>query len=51
MAKAHYFMKMEINILVSLKMATCMEMENLFNQMEQVIKENSKMIKDMEMVF
>jgi hypothetical protein len=51
MDKEHCFMKMETNILVSLKMETCMETENSNNQMEQVIKENSKMIKDMEMAF
>lgn len=50
MVKVFYFMKMETNILENLKMETCMEMENSYNQMEQIIKENLKMIKDMEMV-
>lgn len=44
-------MKMEINILENLKMETCMEMGNSYNQTELVIKGNSKMIKDMEMVY
>ena len=50
MVKVLYFMKMETNILENLKMETFMEMENSYNQMEQIIKENLKMIKDMEMV-